>query len=148
MFLSRFCLNKEGGRILNPQKCECKHIALKNNHLSAWRDFKTNFSRPLFTIIFRPKIVSLDTNSILRVKTMYESVKKDALRTCRKSQKTSVFNLKTSWSLAIVQIDYFNLITFLCFFCQISSHCCLIATYKAAQKKVQTMQISRNAIFR
>ena len=31
-FLSRFCLKsrKEGRRILDPQKCECKHIALKN----------------------------------------------------------------------------------------------------------------------
>ena len=47
----------------------------KNNHLPAWRDFKINFSRPLFTIIFRPKIVFLDTDSILRVKPMYESVK-------------------------------------------------------------------------
>ena len=28
----------------------------KNNCLPAWRDFKTNFSRPLFTIIFRSKI--------------------------------------------------------------------------------------------
>ena len=42
---------------------------------SAWRNFKNIFSRPLFTIIFRPKIVILDTDSILRVKTMYESVK-------------------------------------------------------------------------
>ena len=33
------------------------------------------FPRPLFAIIFRPKIVVLDTNSILRVKTMYELVK-------------------------------------------------------------------------
>ena len=32
----------------------------KNNHLPAWRDFKINFSRPLFTIIFRPKMVFLD----------------------------------------------------------------------------------------
>ena len=47
----------------------------KNNHLPAWRNFKINFSRPLFTIIFRPKIVFLDTDSILRVKTMHESVK-------------------------------------------------------------------------
>ena len=47
----------------------------KNNHLPAWRDFKINFSRPLFTIIFRPKIIFLDTHSILRVKMMYESVK-------------------------------------------------------------------------
>ena len=30
-------------------------------------------------IIFRPKIVFLDTDSILRVKTMYESVKEDVL---------------------------------------------------------------------
>jgi hypothetical protein len=47
----------------------------KNNHHPAWRDFKINFSRPLFTIVFRPKIVFLDTNSILRVKTICESVK-------------------------------------------------------------------------
>mgnify|MGYP001443297352 CR=1 FL=1 len=47
----------------------------KNNHLPARGDFKIIFSRPLFTIIFRPKIVFLDTDSILRVKTMYESVK-------------------------------------------------------------------------
>ena len=47
----------------------------KNNYLPAWRDFKINFSRPLFTIIFRPKTVFLDTDSILRVKIMYESVK-------------------------------------------------------------------------
>ena len=39
------------------------------------RDFKINFSRPLFTIIFRPKMVLLNTDSILRVKMMYESVK-------------------------------------------------------------------------
>ena len=26
----------------------------KNNYLPAWRDFKINFSRPLFTNIFRP----------------------------------------------------------------------------------------------
>ena len=42
---------------------------------SAWRNLKNVFSRPLFTNIFRPKIVILDTDSILRVKTMYESVK-------------------------------------------------------------------------
>ena len=47
----------------------------KNNHLPAWRDFKIFFSRPLFTIIFRPKIVFLGTDFILRVKMMYESVK-------------------------------------------------------------------------
>ena len=47
----------------------------KNNYLPTWSDFKINFSRPLFTIIFRPKMVFLVTDSILRVKPMYESVK-------------------------------------------------------------------------
>ena len=41
----------------------------------AWRNFKNLFSRPLFTIIFRQKIVFLDTGLILRVRTIYESVK-------------------------------------------------------------------------
>ena len=47
----------------------------ENNYLPAWMDFKLNFSRPLFTIIFRPKMVFLDTDSILMVNTMYDSVK-------------------------------------------------------------------------
>ena len=47
----------------------------KNNHLPAWIDFKINFSRPLLTIIVRPKNLFLHTDSILRVKTLYESVK-------------------------------------------------------------------------
>ena len=42
----------------------------KKNHLPAWRDFKINFSRPLFT----DKLYFLDTDSILRVKTMYEQL--------------------------------------------------------------------------
>jgi hypothetical protein len=46
----------------------------KNNDLTTWRDVKMNFSRPLFTIIFRPNVI-LDPDSNLRVKTMYESVK-------------------------------------------------------------------------
>ena len=33
----------------------------KNNYLAAWRDFKIKFSRPLFTIIFRPKMVISET---------------------------------------------------------------------------------------
>ena len=45
------------------------------NHLPEWRDYKINFSRPLFTIVFRPKIIFLDTYSILSVKTIYELVK-------------------------------------------------------------------------
>ena len=44
-------------------------------YLPAWRDFKINYSRLFFTIIFGPNMVFLDTDSILRVKTMYESVK-------------------------------------------------------------------------
>ena len=44
----------------------------KNNQLPAWRNFKINFSRPVFTIIFRPKMVFLDTGYILRVKTIVE----------------------------------------------------------------------------
>ena len=55
-------------------------LSNENNHLPAWRDFQINFSRPLFTLIFRPKIVFFDADSILRVKTMYESVKEDVLR--------------------------------------------------------------------
>ena len=47
----------------------------KNNYLPARKDFKINFSRPLITIIFRPKIVFLDIDSKLRVKLMYELVK-------------------------------------------------------------------------
>ena len=43
-------------------------------YLPAWRDFKIFVSRLLFTIIFRPKMAFLDTDSILRVKRMYESV--------------------------------------------------------------------------
>ena len=42
---------------------------------SSWRNLKNIFSRPLFTIIFRPKILILDTDSILRVKPRYESVR-------------------------------------------------------------------------
>jgi hypothetical protein len=47
----------------------------KNNYLPAWKDFKKKISRPLFTIVFRPKMVFLVTDSILRVNPMYESVK-------------------------------------------------------------------------
>ena len=43
------------------------------------KEFQKDLSRPLLTIIFRPKIVFLGTDSILRVKMMYESVKQDVL---------------------------------------------------------------------
>ena len=42
-------------------------FSYKNNYLPAWRDFKINFSTPLFTIIIRQKMVFLDTDSILNV---------------------------------------------------------------------------------
>ena len=45
----------------------------RNNHLPTWKDFNINFSTPLFAIIFWPKLVFLDTDSILRVKPMYEN---------------------------------------------------------------------------
>ena len=47
----------------NPPFYEVKKIFWKR--LCAWRDFKNIFSRPLFTIIFRPKILILGTYSIL-----------------------------------------------------------------------------------
>jgi len=34
----------------------------KNNHSPAWRDFKINFARPLFTDIFRSKNVFFGTD--------------------------------------------------------------------------------------
>ena len=56
-----------------PPFYEVKKIFQKR--LSAWRNFKNIFCRPHYPISFRPKIVFVDTDSILRVKTMYESVK-------------------------------------------------------------------------
>ena len=58
-----------------PIICPVKYLVEISQNFPAWRDFKINFSIPLFTIIFRPKMVFLDTDSILRVNTMYESVK-------------------------------------------------------------------------
>ena len=47
----------------NPPFYEVKMIFQKR--LCTWRNFKIIFSRPLFTIIFKPKILILDTYSIL-----------------------------------------------------------------------------------
>ena len=41
----------------------------------ACSNFKNIYPIPLFTIVFRPKIVYLDTDSILRVKMISKSVK-------------------------------------------------------------------------
>ena len=48
---------------LNPHFYEVNQEVWKRP--CAWRNFKNIFSRPLFTIIFRPKILILDTYSIL-----------------------------------------------------------------------------------
>ena len=37
-------------------------LSYKNNYLPTWRNFKISFSRPLFIIIFRPKMVFVDTD--------------------------------------------------------------------------------------
>ena len=42
----------------------------KNDMVSAWRNFKYIFSRPLFTIIFRPELLKLHPYSILTGDTM------------------------------------------------------------------------------
>ena len=49
-------------------------VLILPQRLCEWRNFKNNFSRSLFTIIFRPKIVILDTYSILSRYTKYKSV--------------------------------------------------------------------------
>jgi hypothetical protein len=46
----------------------------KNDMVCAWRNFKNIFSRPLFTIIFRPKILFFITYSILIGQTKVEFV--------------------------------------------------------------------------
>ena len=48
---------------LNPHFCVLNELVWKR--LCAWRNFKNIFSRPHFTIIFRPKILIFDTYSIL-----------------------------------------------------------------------------------
>ena len=46
----------------------------KNNMVSAWRNFKNIFSRPLFTIIFGPEMLKFHPHSILTRDTMVEFV--------------------------------------------------------------------------
>ena len=46
----------------------------KNDMVSAWRNFKNNFSRPLFTIIFRPEMLKFHPYSILTGDTRVEFV--------------------------------------------------------------------------
>ena len=56
--------------------CDFGHFKeVKKNSIPHGGISKRFFSRPLFTIIFSPKNVFLDADSILRVKMMYESVK-------------------------------------------------------------------------
>ena len=58
--------------------CDFGHFYEVRKIVSCMEEFQEDFSRPLFT--FRPKIVFLDTDSILRVQMMYESVKEDVLK--------------------------------------------------------------------
>ena len=46
----------------------------KNDMVSAWRNFKNIFSRPLFTIIFRPEMLKFHPYSILTGQTMVRYV--------------------------------------------------------------------------
>ena len=50
-----------------------KYIELEENGFGTEK-FQKYFSRPFFNIMFRPKIVTVGTDSILRIKTMYEPV--------------------------------------------------------------------------
>jgi hypothetical protein len=50
--------------------------------------FQNIFCRPLFTVIFRPKIIVLDTDSIFRV--LCEAVKLDLLRSENDLKRQSV----------------------------------------------------------
>ena len=68
------------------------HKSAQNKKFSKKNNYHLN--RPLFTSIFRPKMVYLDTDSILRVKPMYKPVKKDVLI---KTKKNS--SLKTNQKL-------------------------------------------------
>ena len=49
-------------------------ISNKNDMVSAWRNFKNIFSRPLFTIISRPEILKFHPYSILTGETMVRFV--------------------------------------------------------------------------
>ena len=68
---------------------------------STWRNFKNIFSIPLFTIIYRPKIVILGTDSILRVKKTYELAKYDVFSEfCCHVHFFEVKSLKNSYNIS------------------------------------------------
>ena len=56
----------------------------KNNMVSAWRNFKNNFPRPLFIIIFRPEMLKFHPYSILTGDTRVEFVIYGVLTTLTK----------------------------------------------------------------
>ena len=78
----------------------------KNNHLPTWRDFKLFFSIPLFTIIFRPKIIFLVTDSILRVKTTVVSQSYSVLKISLEKIWQSKNRSALPGSLADMRQDY------------------------------------------
>ena len=69
--------------------------------ISAWRNFKIIFSRPLFIIIFRPKILFFVTYSILTRDTKVEFVSLTLLRF-----KTSLAPQNDSLNLSFVKDTY------------------------------------------
>ena len=64
---------------------EVRKSSLPNGRISK------NFSRPLFTVIFRPKIVFSGTDSIFRVRVMHDPVKLSKFEKGKKSKCLSDF---------------------------------------------------------
>ena len=71
----------------------------KNHYLPAWRDFKINFSRPLFTIIFRPKMLFFVTYSILNGQTKVEFVIYWVLNILELFSKTCLYRMCGSYNI-------------------------------------------------
>ena len=66
--------------------------------MSAWRNFKIIFSRPLFIIIFRPKILFFVTYSILTGDTRVEFVNLTLLRTIYRIHKNRyLYKIMSKW---------------------------------------------------
>ena len=59
--------------------------------VSGMEEFQKNFARPLFTVIFRPKIVFSGTDSIFRVRVMHDPVKLSKFEKGKKSKCLSDF---------------------------------------------------------
>jgi hypothetical protein len=91
----------------------------KGKIVSDMKNFKIFFSWPLFTIILRLKIIFLGTNSILRVKTMYESVNQSK----NNNPSLSGFSSHFDFRLMPYVIRYFLLQTTVWNKCAVSRKC-------------------------